>query len=174
MKANYPITYSLKNGSQDSEKYYREIALLSNEVMQVYEEQAGDMVEEYMAFLVKELPASKRLSRKEYLFEVLMMGVYIREYGGYAMGSNIAAMVLMKSLGNIRRKGGLWKQAADTLRGRQAMKMLMKERSRHRFMFPAARNLKQLILWLEATAEFRNTGCKAQRLASLFQVFTRN
>jgi uncharacterized protein len=154
MKTQHPITYCLKNGSKDSEQYYRDIAMLSNEVMQVYDEQAGDMVEEYMAFLVKELPESKRLSRKEYLFEVLMMGVYIREYGGYAMGSNIAAMVLMKSLGNLRRKGGLWKQAADTLRGHQAMKMLMKERNRRRFMFPAARNLKHLILWLEATAEF--------------------
>lgn len=154
MKTQHPITYCLKNGSKDSEQYYRDIAMLSNEVMQVYDEQAGDMVEEYMAFLVKELPESKRLSRKEYLFEVLMMGVYIREYGGYAMGSNIAAMVLMKSLGNLRWKGGLWKQAADTLRGHQAMKMLMKERNRRRFMFPAARNLKHLILWLEATAEF--------------------
>lgn len=172
MKIQSPIPYSLKNGSQDSEKYYRDIAMLSNEVMQVYDEQAGDMVEEYMAFLINELPASKRLSRKEYLFELLLMGVYIREYGGYAMGSNVPAMVLMKSLGKLRRKGGLWKQAADTLRGRWAMKMLMKERNRRRFMFPAARNLKHLILWLEATAEFRPQAARIRGWHRFFRSLT--
>ena len=172
MKANNPITYSLKNGSQDSEKYYRETALLSNEVMQVYDEQAGDMVEEYMAFLVKELPSSKRLSRKEYLFEVLLMGVYIREYGGYAKGSKIPAMILMKSLGKLRRKGGLWKRVADRLRGRWAMKMLMKKRNRRRFMFPAASNLKHLILWLDATAEFRTQAARIRGWHRFFRSLT--
>jgi uncharacterized protein len=172
MKAKHPITYCLKNGSKDSEQYYRDIAMFSDEVMQVYEEQAGDMVEEYRAFLIEKLPASKRLSRKEYLFEVLMMGVYIREYGGFAMGSNVPALILMRSLGKLRQKGGLWKRVADRLRGRWAMKMMMKGRNRRRFMFPAASNLKHLILWLDATAEFRPQAARIRGWHRFFRSLT--
>ncbi|MBE0661907.1 MAG: DUF116 domain-containing protein [Bacteroidales bacterium] len=155
MKTNNTLTYSLENGSDNAEKYYEDVERFTKVVMQVCEEQAGDLVDEYLVYRTEQYPAQKLLSRNEYLFEALLLGVYYRRYGGYTKGSTYLSRVFMQGLASLRRKGGIYKKIADSMRGRFGMALLMKEKYKHSFLFPSTPNLQRLIHWLEATAEFR-------------------
>jgi len=173
MNSTQNIIYNLKNGSHDSEPYYRQIKIFTAKVMQACEEQAGDLVDEYLAFLKTLDNSFKPVDRKEYLFEALLLGVYLQEYGGFAMGSHNTGMFLMKVLGSLRKKGGFYKKLADYLRGRWGMKLLMNEKYRTRFMFPSATNFGRLLLWLEATAEFGPQSRKMETWHWYFRSLTR-
>ena len=154
MKTVHPITYSLKNGSDNSEQYYADVELFTARVLQACEEQAGDLADDYMIFLSKQGPDAALCDRKEYLFEFLLIGVYMREYGGFTRKSKLPAMLLMNLLAFFRRKGGLLKKGSDKLRGYLAMPLLMKNKNRNRFLFPSAGNFRRLLLWMSATGEF--------------------
>lgn len=173
MNATQNIIYNLKNGSHDSEPYYRQIKIFTAKVMQDCEEQAGDLVDDYLAFLKTLDNSFKPIDRKEYLFEALLLGVYMQEYGGFAMGSDYPGMFLMKALGNMRKKGGFSKKLADYLRGRWGMILLMNEKYRTRFMFPSTTNFGRLLLWLEATAEFGPQSKKVKTWHWFFRSLTR-
>lgn len=81
MKTNITVTYSLENGLDNTVQYYEDVARFTSVVMQVCQEQAGDLVDEYFLHLNEHKPAQMLLSRNEYLFEALLMGVYYRRYG---------------------------------------------------------------------------------------------
>jgi uncharacterized protein len=166
MKTYNSLIYSLENGSDNAEKYYEDVKRFTNVVMQVCEEQAGDLVDEYLLYHTGINPGQKLLSRNEYLFEALLLGVYYRRYGGYTKGTNYVTRVFMQGLASLRRKGGVSKQLADSVRGRFGMALLMNEKYKHRFLFPSITNLQRLIHWLEATAECRH---EAKRIRKWYQ-----
>lgn len=164
--------YNLKNGSKDSEVYYDHIERFTASVMQVCEEQAGDLVDDFITFLKIQDSSFSELNRKEYLFEALLIGVNMQEYGGFAMGSSQLGMQLMKTFGKLRSHGGVVKKWADHLRGRWGLTLLMNEKHCNRFMFPSAANLSRLILWLDATAEFYPQSKRLKKWLLFFRSLT--
>ena len=148
-------TYSLRlEGEFDSDSYYREILIPSEEVKEMLRENVKEYVEAFMEFIKANKIESLR-TFEEYGLELLMIGVLFNEYI-----DNARAFTSLKKMPfNYLNKQRVKKIKAnknyrkiDVYRGMLSNKILLKkvEGRNH----PNIEGLIKLKDWLEATNEF--------------------
>ena len=73
------ITYSLKNGEKNSERYYGDVSTFTNLLLSHAKEHIEPIAEAFQLFLVK-INREILRSKSEYIFELLTLGTLIRTY----------------------------------------------------------------------------------------------
>lgn len=149
-----PITYSLSGNEGNSDSYYGDISVLTDEILNnaVYLYPAADNMMNRLAANGIE----KLRSREEYVYDLISIGVYWNIYGAAALSSRWEMMKTLSFLYNLRRKYKSIKPQADRLRGILATIFLARGGSaERREKTPSIKQIDRLILWLEASGEFR-------------------
>lgn len=148
------ITYSLRNGPEDSDPYYMDAAAFAGEVMSMTDSLAGPIVEKYMEFRGED-PRSDTGSKQEHCFEFLVLGTLWQVYSGDASGLDNAPRQLLSRLSKLRGQGGAFKPGIDFIRG--IMSTLFLSPGLHDNDIAAEltrQQLGKLLDWLDATGEF--------------------
>jgi hypothetical protein len=154
------VTYSLKNGHDTSEQYYRDVAAFSDRVVEgasvLY-----PIVERYQAYL-KDGAFKQARSRDEYAFELLMLGTLWRNYADDAQDVSGGWTGFLSLLARLRQRSNIIKPLADAMRGVLATIFLSPQ---DHDWHPRAtlEHLDRLLKWMDATGDYVQ---EARRLRS--------
>lgn len=149
------ITYSLRDGQERSDQYYRDVAAFTDEVLAEAQDRTQTLVTSFQTYLQQtggEVPRTWA----EYHIELLTLGVLWRVYGGDALHLAQAPRRVLARLADFRQRAGPLKQAVDFLRGLLAALCLSPD-GRHAIDVPAPTlgHLDQLLGWMAATGDFK-------------------
>jgi len=161
------ITYSLRNGQERSDRYYRDVAAFAGEVVAEAEGRVRPQVEALQSYLQEEEEEDPR-TFPEHALELLALGVFWQVYAGAALALPWLPRHLLAGLVQLRRRGGWVKKSADILRG--ALAPLLRSPHHRRPAEPPSltvETLGRLVSWLAATGDLDQ---EARRLA-LWQRF---
>lgn len=150
-----PITYSLCAKGADSSTYYGDVARFTNEVLQLASKSIDPLLDRWSEWIAEEEREAPR-DYREYLFDALTLGVLWRIHG--AKAQKVPAMVccLLVKLYNLRRAHPSLKHRVDPLRGVLAGHFLVSTRELPPVDgVPCLFRLRKLLLYLEATGEYR-------------------
>ncbi|MBN2717820.1 MAG: DUF116 domain-containing protein [Deltaproteobacteria bacterium] len=136
------ITYSIA-----SDGFYDELSDFTDTVLT----RAREILPSVRPFML--VVDEKRRSENEYLLELMMLGVYWRNYASYAMGTTPQTMALCRQLLRARQIGRI-KPVIDKVRGVVHTAGLMRE------CFTASpdltlTNMDRLVNWLGASGDFK-------------------
>jgi uncharacterized protein len=147
------ITYSLHQGARDSGDYYRTIAAFADEWCATHLQRVADITVEFQAFLEDSGQAGR--SEIEIAFEMLVLGVLLREHGQEAAHRPAWNLKLMEKL--VSRQAGSTRLEPVIKRCRGLLGGISKS---NRLPEKGAGGLQQLNAWLRANGE----QSRAQRL----------
>lgn len=145
------ITYDLKANLDNSDKFYSDISIFTDEVINTIDKFSKGIIEDYMSF-VKKSGNEELRGKNEYLLEFLILGVLWNNYINNARKLDGVHEHMLTGLVSLRKNGGVTKRAADFLRGIFSTIFLMK-RSNDKIKF-SIDNLDKLLDWLSASGEF--------------------
>ncbi|WP_027624481.1 DUF116 domain-containing protein [Clostridium lundense] len=145
------ITYTLCNKDKNSNRYYEEVSIFTDEVISKIYNEANDWISDFKKFIVKN-NIEKLRSNVEYLLELLMLGVLWTCYINKAiLLKNTPKNILIK-LADLREKENM-KKLSDFFRG-VLETLFLDKNSSHKVDYTLD-NVKKLIQWLSATGEFK-------------------
>lgn len=162
MNAMKESPYCLRDGTGDSDRFYRDSSRLADEVLAYAKTSVMPIAEEYRRYVAM-MGLEEPRKPEEYAFELLTLGVLWRTYGLRALRQGPLRGRLLARLAEARASAGRWKPAADRLRGALAALWLAPEREAaaapprrqpHMCKLTLA-HMDRLLLWLAAAGEFR-------------------
>lgn len=150
---NGGITYSFLNHENDSSRFYDDLSLFTELVINGLDKELIGYIEEFNDFVHRNKVEPGRPSN-EYVFEVLMIGLYWNDYSGNALKTENPSRKLLKILYKQRKKFPTYKAEIDKVRGFLAYLFLEK----HSYTLSANFSKKgffSLLDWLSASGEFK-------------------
>jgi hypothetical protein len=161
----YVITYSLRGKQVDSDEYYNNISIYTDQVLNKAEDFFSQSLDSIIQFYSK-----REVYAKEYaILDILILGVLWKVYSGDALGLNELPGDMLKLLANIRNSNEILKPGIDFLRGIMATAFLSPDLYDNIAVIePSMENLDKLISWLEAAGEFNH---EVKRLKVLEEYF---
>ncbi|MDR3573767.1 MAG: DUF116 domain-containing protein [Anaerolineaceae bacterium] len=148
------ITYSLRSYRSDNdEEYYQTIKSFTDTWLDLTQKSAGELIAGYQSWRKEQ--GLKVRSFGEHAFELLALGVYLREHGAQAEEFPQAAAILLETLLDVQDELHWAEDVVKTLRG--LVNGVSDSGSRRQGLA----TLDRLLLWLRAQGE--NT--KAERFA---------
>lgn len=147
------ITYSLRNGRDRSDQYYRDVDAFTDQVLAQARVNLQPLVEAFQSFLLETGRETPRTG-PEYAFEILTLGVLWQVYAGNALGLSPAPQWALSTLSRLREKSGLLKPGADRLRGVLAA-LFLSPQDHPRPPAPTLDHLDRLLDWLTAAGDFK-------------------
>lgn len=153
------ITYSLRGKHPDSEKYYRDIAHFTDQVLKESEGKVRPIAEEFRNRVSTDQLEPPR-TVEEYVLELLMLGLFWRIYSKRAIGAPEFPLKMLSTLGEVRETGGLVKAGSDRLRGLLLTLFLLPQSNKTPEL--KLEHYDKLLEWLHATGDF---GQEVKRLA---------
>lgn len=151
----YIVTYSLLENNLDSELYYADAAVFTDEVLKEAGQFVGSVVEEYRQYN-KKLGLKIIESKDENILEILILGVLWKVYSGDALGLKELPRNILASLSRLRQENGNIKPGIDFLRGILGTLFLSPDLYDNMFTLePTVEHMDKLLNWLDATGEFR-------------------
>jgi len=145
------ITYSLHNDAADSERYYLDVSVFTDEVLK-QGESLRELIGAFQAY-VEENHVEAMRSNEEYLFELLTLGTLWRVYCDDAHDMPGMPAKILIGLADLRKQGGSIKQAADFFKGIIATAFISPV-DRQWYPRPTLDHLDKLLQWMAATGEF--------------------
>jgi hypothetical protein len=148
------ITYSLRDGQERSDQYYKDVAAFTDKVLDEAEGRIQTLVETFRTFLQQ---AGREVPRTcpEYTLELLTLGVLWRVYAGDALGLAEVPRRALACLVRLRQRGGRLKPGIDFLRGVLGRLFLSFDSRRPtETPAPALYHLDRLLDWLSASDTF--------------------
>lgn len=150
------VTYNLRDESGNSDNYYKKIVLFSDEVVDYVETFTGDIINNYKLYLQNSTDQLFR-SRGEYGVELLTLGMTWRRYLGASQVAPKTMLRLLSWLYKLRRSKPGLKNSIDKIRGFLGGTYLAPAIGAGPVdNSPSYENFERLILWLEATGEFKD------------------
>lgn len=159
------ITYFLKGKEENSNEYYRVISDFTDAVLDKIKE-AEFLISDFAKFSKK---VNDIRDTDEYKLEFLMIGVFWDTYIKNAVSSNAFSEEMLKVLFNLRRKVKSVKSKVDMIRGKLSYKCLLNKDVKLKKILFTRKNLSKLILWLEASGEFRYEAKRIRKWESFLQ-----
>jgi hypothetical protein len=144
-----PITYSLRADQRRSDRFYRDIAAFTDEVIARLDQVLGQLVTD-----VRTHDENPRTGA-EYLYELLVLGVLWRVYGNRALRLARSPQRVMSLLSRWRQRGSAIQPVVDALRGVLATIFLAPggySPDGPTALTPA--HMERLLGWLDATGDF--------------------
>ncbi len=148
------ITYSLKAGHSRSDQYYEDIAIFTDEVLAYANRDFGPLIAAFTRFLA-ETEREEARTPPEYLFELLMLGIFWRVYATKALKLGRLPQRTLAKLAQWHERDVWLKPVVDAVRG--ALGTLFLTRNGQRSPESPALtldHLARLLDWLAATGDF--------------------
>ena len=146
------ITYSLRADEPRSDRYYRDIAAFTDEVIDRAEQPLGALVTAFRTWVTaREEPRT----RPEYLYELLALGVFWQVYAHRALNLGRSPQRVLSTLSRWRHEESVFQPIIDAARG--ALATILLTRNGHMPQTPAVPtpdHLERLLDWLAASGEF--------------------
>lgn len=145
-------TYSLNNGNENSDKYYKDISKFADKIIVEMENHIGVEVAYFKGF-IKENNIEALRSDLEYSLELLIIGILWRTYINKAIRLRKIPQSVMIKLTKLRGNHNI-KKPVDFTRGVLGTLFLDKEKNIK--VKINLENFIKLLDWLEATGEFKH------------------
>ncbi|MBU1096710.1 MAG: DUF116 domain-containing protein [Bacteroidetes bacterium] len=145
------ITYNLR---QENGNYFNDIQLLGDTVVEYFTNNFDFFYRDYSAYILNNGIEELR-TFEEYIYDLLSAGVYINTYSAYSEYAPFITLKLQKKLYLLRRRKPNLKPFIDPLRGIFSTLFLSGQSNRKTNRVYDFNDLNRLILWMEATGEFR-------------------
>lgn len=159
------ITYSLKNGCNNSDIYYNDISLFTDEVLVKLEEECTWIIEDFVKF-IRENNIEKVRQDKEYMVEILSIGVFIYLYRDKSIKLNKFSQRILTFLSKIRYKAVITKLPLNKIKGVLSTIILNKSNGQATNEKQLnIRNFLKVIDWMEASGDYK---CTVNRLKNWY------
>lgn len=147
------VTYSLVvNNEINSDNFYINLGRFAQDVVESSHNQLGVFIEEYIQF-IKTNSVEKLNTYNEYLLELVMIGVFTKNYIGNAHKTNKLAIHFLQFLYAQRKKRPNLKAKIDILRGYFSY-IFLEKRNNQVIENYSLDDFNLLLNWLQATGEF--------------------
>ena len=149
------ITYSLKNELKNSEAYYKDVRVFTDNVLLYASDSVMPIVYEYMNYLHLYNLEEVR-EKEEYLLELLSYGILWQSYADKALSVRHAPFITLAKMAEWRKKHQRMKPLVDFVRGILITFFLLPLKSKNRqIKIPVLEQIDHVCKWFEATGEFR-------------------
>ena len=149
MEPREVLTYYLRAGGDNSDRYYQDVSILAGDFLTLAESQVGDVA---AAFRESQEP-SERLSLAGTYLDLLVMGLLLRRYSAQARALLPGAAPLLSYLSRLRQDNARLKPYVDRLRGLLAPVLFRRSRDGAPET-PSLRDLSTLMGWLSAGGDY--------------------
>lgn len=160
------ITYTLCNGEKNSNRYYKNVSIFTDEVTSKLYNESDNLVNDFKKFICKNNIEDLR-SNIEYSLEALVLGVLWTCYINRAILLKKMPKNILIKLSKLREKENM-KKSADFFRGILGTIHLYNKSTKEAQF--TSYNVKKLLQWLAATGEFKE---EVKRL-EIWEVFLTN
>lgn len=168
------ITYNLMEDlAGDSQKFYENIAKFTDEILNESKPFLASSLGLYNKFLVDK--GIKTLSYPQYILETLTLGVLWITYSKYAMDIKRKNRTILVKIDLLRRKSKYMKPVYNSLKG-LFTEVLLANNSKIRTtnVEKNLESLDKLILWLEASGEFKTEIIRISRLKNFLSTLSKD
>ena len=149
------ITYSLKNELKNSETYYKDVRVFTDNVLLHATGSVMPIVSEYIDYL-RLYNLEEVREKEEYLLELLSFGILWQSYAEKALAVRYAPFITLARMAEWRKKHQRIKPAIDFVRGLLITFFLLPLKSKNQELkIPVLEQIDQVCKWFEATGEFR-------------------
>ena len=145
------ITYSLKENQKDSDNYYKEIKSFTDEILNEFEGFEAHVILDFISY-TKEMDMGEIRSYHEYIFELLMLGVFWRVYGVRAAHLDKNPQKILENLVKERNQNEPAKETIDIIRGMIMKPFLLSENKDTPDL--TVINFEKLLAYLKAAGDF--------------------
>lgn len=149
------ITYDLRQGSKDSQQYYKTIEKLAMITKKRIKANFGEIIDAY-GDAIEHHMIEKRRTDEEYGLELLMLGVLWQCYSQPSKIIKPYQKKLLKAVVHRRNNTHLCKHIYSHLKGRLIKKYFLNDKEKKNSVVSIINweSLEQLLLYLKATGEF--------------------
>jgi hypothetical protein len=148
-----PITYSLKTNLNKSDNYYKDIKSYTNEILKEFERFNTSLIPDLI--LYNHQNDSKVRKYEEYIFELLMIGMFWKVYSKKAVSLDQKPQILLKNLADLRNINESAKEKIDIIRGILMTHFLLPNNEPiEGYPELTLNNFNKLLKYLQATGDF--------------------
>ncbi len=144
--------YFLPTEQPDQGCFYDDLSLFTDSVLHSFAGLTSNYIDEYISFLKVEGIENTR-THDEYLVEMLMLGIFWKNYSGNASKTGYLPYRILDFLYKQRRRFPAYKPLIDKVRGYLGY-IFLGRGSRNLVQDYTAGQMKHLLNWLKATGEF--------------------
>jgi hypothetical protein len=163
-----PVTYQLSPPGE-ANCFYKDLYNFTNELWVIANFHLAEYVDEYCDYIVANNIEQPR-SKDEYLLELVITGVLVKNYYAKAQQTHTASALLLDKLYAFRKNHQRLKPAIDKLRGVLGYVLLNKKgKEMYNFSLNGFANLLQ---WLSATGEFNEEVLRLKQWAWFYKIKT--
>ena len=148
------ITYSIKSVNKNSEDYYREVRILTDEVLNQAENTLKPVTLKFIDYL-RTYKLEEIREIEEYILELISFGILWRSYANKALKVKNAPFITLARMSEWRKKHQKVKPLIDFARGILFTLYLLPDVKDERAAIPKLEQIDQVCKWFEATGEFR-------------------
>jgi uncharacterized protein len=164
-----PVTYHLSPPGEAG-GFYKDLYQFTNEVWVIANFHLGQHVEEYYHYITENHIEQPR-SKDEYLLELLITGVLMKNYYPKAQETNTISTQLLDWLYSFRKRHQTLKPAIDGVRGVLSY-VLLNKKQKGSWDY-SLKGFTQLLQWLRATGEFNEEFIRLKQWAWFYKIKTK-
>jgi hypothetical protein len=164
-----PVTYNL-SPAQHTGNFYKDLHRFTNDVWVMANIQFGTYVTDYYRYIIKNELEPPR-TKDEYLLEIVITGVLVRNYYAKAQKTNLLSTKLLSELYKLRKQNQRLKSVIDKLRGILSYVLLNKKQQDSGNFSP--KGFTRLLKWLSATGEFNEEVIRLTQWDSFYKLKTK-
>lgn len=165
------VTYNLKGTNCNSDRFYQNLTVFTDRIL----EESGSLMliaDDYCSFVQKNRLEPLR-TKEEYLLELIMTGIFWRNYFHKAEKTARLSSIVIKNLYKLRKTNASVKPLADKVRGYLAYELLNKQKNNLIEEFTLA-SYHRLIAWLSAAGEFNEEVIRLKQWTAFYNTKTDN
>ncbi len=162
------ITYNIRN-EEDSNGYYEKIAEFSEKFYVrngIYFEKG---IDDFILFLKKK-KIEKIRDKREYFLELIIIGMFLKNYGSAYRKEYKFVYKFMKFLYESRKINSYLKKKIDILRGKLIKKYMGLKNENDKKEF-SVENIERMVIWLEASGDFSEECIRIRKWVMYFKTW---
>ncbi|MGF7117069.1 DUF116 domain-containing protein [Methanobacterium oryzae] len=148
------ITYSLKRSQNNSNQYYEDVRIFTDELLREFENYENSIISDFILY-IKEGNIIEIRSCNEYIFEFLMLGIFWKVYSSRASRLDENPQKLLENFASERQKNQPAKETIDLIRGMLMTPFLVPKNEDNDYLHELnLDNIGKLLGYLKATGDF--------------------
>lgn len=147
------VPYQLNHSEDSSSCYFDDIKIVRKRIIAFAEESGNHYIDNYCKY-VNETFRQDKLSRNEYIFDIILTGVLLRKYMNVAGATSLWIIGVLDFLWYIRRSCRSLKPKADYLRAKIFSRLPLEFDTDNNINTVSVHKFNKVCWWLNATGEF--------------------
>lgn len=149
------VTYSLKSNQKNSNEYYEDVRVFTDEVLEEFRDSSSSIISEFTHYIA-ENEIDRLRTDEEYIFEFLMLGIFWRLYASRASRLDENPRKLLQDFAYERQKNQPAKETIDLIRGLLMTPFLLPKEENIPYLCKLDINsINKLLGYLKAAGDFR-------------------